>query len=52
MTTTIPQILWNWFTRDLKQAVQFLLPLIVAAGVLLRERQLSHRAEQSVIDGC
>lgn len=52
MTTTIPQILWNWFTRDLKQAVQFLLPLIVAAGVLLRERQLSLRAQRLAVDGC
>lgn len=47
----LPQMLWDWFTRDLKQTAQLLFPLIVAAGVLFRARQLSLRAQQLAIEG-
>jgi hypothetical protein len=49
--SNLPQFLWNWFTRDLKQTAQLLFPLIVAAGVLLRARQLSLRAQRLAVDG-
>jgi len=49
--SNLPQILWNWFTHDLKQTAQLLFPLIVAAAVLLRARQLSLRAQQLALNG-
>lgn len=48
----LPQILWNWFTRDLRQTAQLLFPLIVAAVMLVRARQLSLCAEPRSISEC
>jgi len=43
---------WKWYTHDWEQTGQLLLPMIVAASLLLRARQLSLQAERLVLDGC
>jgi hypothetical protein len=43
---------WKWYTYDLQQICQFLLPLGIVAAATVRTKQLSLRAERIVIDGC
>jgi hypothetical protein len=44
--------LWQWFTCDIAQASQLLLPLVVAAAVLFRARQVSLHAEKLALSDC
>jgi hypothetical protein len=43
---------WRWYTYDLQQICQVLLPLAIVAAVVMRSKQLSWRAPQLVADGC
>jgi hypothetical protein len=43
---------WNWYTYDLQQICQVLLPLAVVAAICLRAKQLSLHSARLIADGC
>jgi hypothetical protein len=43
---------WNWYTQDLQQIGQLLLPLAVAGIAVLRARRLSLRSERLLLGAC
>jgi hypothetical protein len=43
---------WNWYTYDLQQICQILLPLAIVSAVTLRARQQSLYSAQLIADGC
>ena len=43
---------WRWYTRNPVLVAQSLFPLGIAAVLLLRQKQLSLRAQQLVLDDC
>jgi hypothetical protein len=43
---------WNWYTYDLQQICQVLLPLAVVAALNLRTKQLAMHSAGLITDGC
>lgn len=43
---------WKWYTHDPLHIFQFLLPLGIAATMVLRSKQLGLRSRRSMIGGC
>ncbi len=43
---------WKWYTHDPLHIVQFLLPLGIAAAMVLRSKQLALRSRRPMIGGC
>jgi hypothetical protein len=43
---------WSWYTRDLLHICQFLLPIAIAATMILRAKQLSLRAQRLPSTAC